>query len=123
MDVPGVISVQRKTSIVVVPYDPVWPDEFAALRTVYLSGLEGLAVEIERVGGTSVPGLCAKPVIDIDIVIDTRGHLPQVMRQLEAFGYRHAGDLGVPSREAFKREGASVPRDGSGREWPSHHLY
>src|SRR5262249_42025457 len=121
MDVSGVISVGRKTSVVVVPYDPVWPDVFAAFRTVFLSRLEGLAVAVEHVGSTSVPGLCAKPVIDIDIVIGTRGHLPSVIERLESLGYRHVGDLGVPSREAFKRESASVPCDGSGREWPSHH--
>jgi GrpB-like predicted nucleotidyltransferase (UPF0157 family) len=43
---------------------------------------------------------------------------------LALLGYRHVGDLGVPGREAFARDGAEdVPRDGSGRRWPAHHLY
>jgi GrpB-like predicted nucleotidyltransferase (UPF0157 family) len=41
---------------------------------------------------------------------------------LAALGYRHEGDLGVSGREAFARTD-DVPRDGSGRIWPSHHLY
>jgi GrpB-like predicted nucleotidyltransferase (UPF0157 family) len=107
-----------------VSYDPEWPRIFEALREVYLNALGELAIAIEHVGSTSVSGLAAKPIIDIDVVIQSRDELPSVVQRLALLGYRHQGDLGVPGREAFARDGADdVPRDGSGRRWPAHNLY
>ncbi len=51
-------------------------------------------------GSTAVPGLSAKPILDIDIIVD-RGVVPAAVRALEAAGYLHRGDLGVRDREAF----------------------
>jgi GrpB-like predicted nucleotidyltransferase (UPF0157 family) len=115
---------QLRGPVVVVPYDPEWARVFEALRHVYRGTLGELVVAIEHVGSTSVPGLAAKPIIDIDVVIQSHAELPAVMDGLTRLGYRHKGDLGVPGREAFGRDGADdVPRDGSGRRWPAHHLY
>ena len=83
-----------------------------------------LATAIEHVGSTAVPGLSAKPILDIDVVIPSRSDLAQVINRLAALGYRHVGDLGVSGREAFSTDGAQdVPRNGTGRQWPDHHLY
>jgi GrpB-like predicted nucleotidyltransferase (UPF0157 family) len=115
---------QSQNPVVLVPYDLDWARVFDALRRVYLDALGELVVAVEHVGSTAVPGLLAKPIIDIDLVIRSRDDLPRVARQLAALGYRHVGDRGVPSREAFDRDGADdVPRDGSGRQWAAHHLY
>jgi GrpB-like predicted nucleotidyltransferase (UPF0157 family) len=115
---------QSRSPIVVVPYDPEWARVFEGLRHVYLDALGELVVAVEHVGSTAVPGLLAKPIIDIDLVIQSRDDFPGVTSQLAALGYRHAGDLGVAGREAFARDGAEdVPRDGSGRRWPAHNLY
>jgi GrpB-like predicted nucleotidyltransferase (UPF0157 family) len=96
---------------------------FIALKGVYSRTLGELAQTIEHVGGTSVPGLAAKPVIDVDIVIASQVAFPEVIRALSALGYRHNGDQGVPGREAFTRDGDDVPRDGTERRWPEHHVY
>ncbi len=109
--------------VVLVPSDEGWPVAFEALRDVYSRALGGLALAIEHVGSTSVPGLLAKPVIDIDVVIESRSQLPAVVEALATLGYRHNGDQGIPGREAFPRDHDEVPRDGSGRSWPLHHLY
>lgn len=110
--------------VVIVDYDPVWPVAFEGLKAVYESALQGLILSVEHVGSTAVPGLAAKPVIDVDIVIPNRQVLPEVIQRLEGLGYRHEGDLGVAGREAFARDGEPrTPQDGSGRVWPSHHLY
>jgi GrpB-like predicted nucleotidyltransferase (UPF0157 family) len=115
---------QSPRPVVVVSYDPEWPRIFEALREVYLHALGELAIAVEHVGSTSVPGLAAKPIIDIDVVIQLRDDLPSVVKRLALLGYRHQGDIGVPRREAFARDGADdVPRDGSGRSWPAHNLY
>lgn len=118
------MSTSTNNPIVVVPYDPAWPIVFRALQAVYVAHLGGLAKAVEHVGSTAVPGLAAKPTIDIDIVIPTDTPLLTVVESLRDLGYRHNGDQGVPGREAFSRNGLEdVPRDGSGRKWPSHHLY
>jgi len=78
---------------------------------------------VEHVGSTAVPGLAAKPIIDIDVVIRSRDELGEVVAALSGAGYEHQGDLDVPGREAFRRGGPDVPRDGTGRVWPPHHLY
>jgi GrpB-like predicted nucleotidyltransferase (UPF0157 family) len=75
---------------------------------VALSGLSLLAatlgdkiVAIEHVGSTSVPGLAAKPVIDVDVVIESPQRLAAVIERLARLGYERLGDLGVTGREAF----------------------
>jgi GrpB-like predicted nucleotidyltransferase (UPF0157 family) len=52
-------------------YDPRWPTRFAELRDRLAAALGPLAVRIEHVGSTAVPGLAAKPIIDLDVVIAT----------------------------------------------------
>lgn len=109
--------------IEIVPYDPAWPEQFTALRQVLAGALGDLAVAIEHVGSTSVPALAAKPILDIVVVLPTPESLPAAIERLGALGYFHQGDLGLAGREAFDREGPDVPRDGSGRVWPTQHLY
>lgn len=66
--------------VIIAPYDPAWPTRFEAERAVLASVLEPwLAGPIEHVGSTAVPGLAAKPVIDIMAgVRDLRGSLPAI---------------------------------------------
>lgn len=97
----------------IVDYDPQWPQVFAILRDDITAALGGLAHRIEHVGSTAVPGMAAKPIIDMTIVIDTRNDLPAVINSLQTIGYRHEGDLGIPGREAFASPTAP----------PAHHLY
>jgi GrpB-like predicted nucleotidyltransferase (UPF0157 family) len=117
------LSMVAPKPVIVVAYDPNWPVWFAALARVYAGARGHVAIAVEHVGSTSVPGLAAKPIIDIDVVIPSAAALPEIQARLDAIGYHHRGDLGLPGRESFKREGEDVPRDGSGRHWPLHHLY
>jgi len=109
--------------VVVVPYDPTWPAKFEALRTALASALGDVAWAIHHVGSTAVPGLPAKPILDVDVEIASREDLVECIRRLARLGYRPLGDLGIAGREAFERDGPDVPRDGRGRSWPEHHLY
>ena len=89
----------------VVPYDPIWPEQFAAVRDQLLAELDGVPVRsIEHVGSTSVPGLAAKPRLDADRV-------PAATAALEAVGYSPLGDLGVTDRHAFRAPDHSPPRN------------
>jgi GrpB-like predicted nucleotidyltransferase (UPF0157 family) len=113
----------RNRRVEVVDYDPQWPATFADLKLVLEAKLGDLGRRIEHVGSTSVPGLAGKPVIDLDIVIESYDSLTEVAAHLAELGYTHVGDLGVPDREAFRRADEDVPRDGTGRKWPRHNLY
>ena len=98
--------------IIVVDYDADWPRQFEALRAVVARALGDVALAIEHVGSTAVPGLAAKPIVDLDVVV-APGQVGTAIDRLSTIGYEHKGDLGVPGREAFKHP------PGSSR----HHLY
>ena len=99
--------------IQVVDYRPEWIDEFNSLRDWIWPSVSSIAVAIEHVGSTAVPGLAAKPIVDIDIVLPSRDVMPLIVTQLARLGYRHQGDLAIPGREAFR----------SPQDQPAHHLY
>lgn len=101
--------------IVVVDANPEWPRQFEAIATYLAPFLGASIVRIEHVGSTSVPGLAAKPIIDIDVVVADEAQVPIVLRLIEAAGYRWVGDLDVGGREAF--EPTSTPA------LATHHLY
>ena len=102
-----------------VEHDPNWPRAFETLRTRVAAALGDLVVAIEHVGSTSVPGLAAKPIVDLDVVVRTAANVPTAIERLATIGYVHLGDLGIPGREAFNRP--SDATDGS--PLPAHNLY
>jgi len=116
------MTARPRRPVIVVPHDAAWRETFAQLHAIYARVLDGVATAIEHVGSTAVPGLCAKPIIDIDVVIPSLEILPEAARRLGTLGYRHRV-CDLPSRESFERDSPDVPRDGSGRDWPSHNLY
>jgi len=87
-------------NIIVVPYDPGWVQAFEQIRCELEQALGGLALAIEHVGSTAVPGLSAKPIIDIDVVIE-KEMFNKVEELLNTIGYDHEGDLGIEGREVF----------------------
>ena len=95
-------------AIEVVPYDPAWPTAFAEIHTELSEALRLVPVRaIEHIGSTAVPGLAAKPQIDIDVVV-RRDDLPAAVAALAAVGYEHRGDLGIADRHAMRApKGAS----------------
>jgi GrpB-like predicted nucleotidyltransferase (UPF0157 family) len=100
-------------SVLVVEYDTSWPLTFATLRAPIWEALRGIALSVEHVGSTSVPGLASKPIIDIDAIVPSRAELPATIERLAALGYVHSGNLGIEDREAFESPGGL----------PAHHLY
>jgi len=98
--------------IEVVDYDSSWPVLFAEIaervQTVFVGGP---LVSVEHVGSTAVPGLSAKPIIDVDVVIPSRADLPDAITRLATLGYKHQGDLGITSREAFRSPTDAPPQN------------
>ncbi|MET7424240.1 GrpB family protein [Dactylosporangium sp. NPDC005555] len=73
--------------IVLHPYDPAWPDRYAAVSAAIRAVLGDLVAGLEHVGSTSVPGLAAKPVIDIDLLIADTADESAYVPALTAAGY------------------------------------
>lgn len=91
--------------IIVVPYDPKWPEEFKAIKLEIEEKLGNLIIGIEHVGSTSVIGLSAKPIIDLDVIIPDYSVFDKVINKLKEIGYNYQGDLGIKEREAFFYDG------------------
>lgn len=98
-------------AVTVVPYSTEWPAQFERARASLRAALGDLPiVGIEHVGSTSVPGLAAKPVIDVDIIV-SRPQLRPAIDALRAAGYTHRGDLGVRDRESLAAPDADPQRN------------
>lgn len=74
-------------SIVLAPYDPAWPAEFETLAARIRTALGPVATDVEHVGSTSVPGLAAKPIIDINLLVVDSADEQAYVPALEALGY------------------------------------
>jgi GrpB-like predicted nucleotidyltransferase (UPF0157 family) len=73
----------------IVPYDPSWPAAFVAERERIAVALGALALRIEHHGSTAVPGLAAKPIIDIQVSVSTLHPMEPYARALDRLGYVH----------------------------------
>ena len=100
-------------AIHVVAYDPRWPRLFEQISSQVWQAVRHVAVDIVHVGSTSVPGLCAKPVIDACVVVQSSREVQACIDCLASIGYVHRGNLGVPERDAFRQPD----------QLPRHHLY
>ena len=101
--------------VIVVPYNEQWKTDFEIIRKYLLTAVKDTAIGIEHIGSTSIEGLSAKPIIDIDIVIKDYSVFDKVVERLATLGYIHEGDLGIKDREAFDYSGSTA--------LPEHHLY
>ena len=93
-------------------YDPLWPMMFEAEAERIEAACAGLAIRLEHVGSTSVPGMSAKPIIDILTGRPPQSRPEPYIAALRQLGYEHKGAFGVPGREYFRR---GTPR--------SHHVH
>ena len=114
----------QKAKIIVLDYNPEWAEQFYDLKKVLTNHLGNDIIGVEHVGSTAIPGMKAKSVIDLDIIIDKDGaSLAGVILKLKELGYTHKGNLGITGREAFKRKDSTTPNVGSDKQWMAHHLY
>ena len=73
--------------ITLAEYDPAWPERFERERERILAALGDAVLRIEHVGSTSVPGLAAKPIVDIDVAVADPEHEAAFVPALERAGY------------------------------------
>ena len=74
-------------SITVLPYDPAWPELFGQLGAQLRAALGGVALRIDHIGSTAVPGLAAKPIVDIQISVDRLEPVEPFRSPLEVAGF------------------------------------
>lgn len=101
--------------VVVVPYSEQWKTDFETIKQYVLPAINDVVISIEHIGSTSVEGLSAKPIIDIDIVIEDYSVFDTVVEKLASHGYIYERNLGIKDREAFDYKGYA--------DLPKHHLY
>lgn len=88
--------------IVVVAYDPAWPGEFREIGGRIRAALGPVARRIDHVGSTSVPGLDAKPVIDIQVSVEALEPREVFRAPLASLGYVHHPDNPERTKRFFK---------------------
>jgi GrpB-like predicted nucleotidyltransferase (UPF0157 family) len=110
-----------------VPYSPTWPLVFERLRQELLPVLAGVPVEIAHIGSTSVPGLAAKPVIDVLLGAPTLTEIESRVADITRldYTYRPHYEAAIPQRRYFVKdvEGVRVHLHGverGGRLWREH---
>lgn len=95
-----------------MPFDPSWADDFEAEKRV-LAALLGAQAQIHHIGSTAVPGLCAKPIIDILVEVPDVARLDALHDALRTLGYQARGENGIAGRRYFVK----------GAPQRTHHLH
>ncbi len=105
----------KKGTVRVVAYDLGWPGLFEQERRVLHEHIGHLVLDIQHVGSTAVPGLDAKPIIDIAVAVASVAVIPQCRQPLGALGYIDQGDAGQDGGYLFVKESTPDVR--------THHLH
>jgi len=101
-------------ALIIVPYDPTWPEMFEAEAARIRKALGDLACRVDHVGSTGVPGLGAKPVIDIQVSVRQLRPMTTYMIPLHDLGYTHSPHPDDVDYPFFHRPA----------EWPhTHHIH
>jgi len=105
------------TVTLVERYNPEWTKWFEEIKAFLGEKISKACLRIEHVGSTSIPGMTAKSIIDLILVIEPQ-YFEETKRLLTERGYHHAGDQGIREREVFKLDDVTLQYS-----VPRHHLY
>lgn len=107
-----------KRDLTLVPYDPAWPHRFVAESARMQDSIGAHVLAIEHIGSTSVPGMLAKPIIDIAIAVRDDASADACIAPLVSLGYIYRGPYGDdPLRRYYVRDNEQ------GRRAVHVHLY
>lgn len=93
----------KRGTVQIVPHDARWAIEFSIERSRLIDALGDRALDIQHVGSTAVPGLAAKPIIDIAVAVPSLQAAEQLVKPLQELGYNYMGEAGVPNRRFFAK--------------------
>jgi GrpB-like predicted nucleotidyltransferase (UPF0157 family) len=94
--------------VVLYPYDAAWPGRYERWRALILEACGEAIVEIHHIGSTSVPGMLAKPVIDIMPGLARFEDGREMVAGMEGLGFEARGEYGIPLRHYFHRPDVHV---------------
>lgn len=92
----------------IVPYDPNWPAKYCGEIKLIADVLGSILVAAHHIGSTAVPGLAAKPTIDILLVVCDLDLLDACNAAMAALGYQPKGENGIPGRRYFQKLAGEV---------------
>jgi GrpB-like predicted nucleotidyltransferase (UPF0157 family) len=95
--------VDKQDRIEILRYDPVWVDQYEEARIEILRAVGEEVRSIEHIGSTAVPGLGAKPIIDILLALDVFPPHSHAIEALQRLGYEYLGEHGIADRHFFRR--------------------
>ncbi|MEJ2290580.1 MAG: GrpB family protein [Deinococcales bacterium] len=93
--------------VIMLPHDPAWSGRFATEAARLLHVFAGVALGVHHIGSTAVPGLEAKPILDVLLVAPSLGALDGRRPDAEARGYRWLGENGLPGRRYLEARRAA----------------
>ena len=93
--------------VTVVAHDPAWKNDFEAEADHIARALGDMVVSLYHIGSTAIPGIFAKPVIDILLAVDDIVRLDDKSSAMEQLGYEAMGEFGIPGRRYFRKDIAS----------------
>ena len=91
--------------ITVLNYDPEWPLKYERERKAIAEILDGNGISIYHIGSTSVPGLAAKPIIDMMAVVRSLEKVDDARGKFSELGYECLGEFGIAGRRYFRKGG------------------
>ena len=97
------MNVQR---VFLVPHDPRWAEEFSRESSVVAGAIGDLLIAMHHIGSTAIPGIDAKPIIDMLAVVSDVALLDESRPQMEALGYEAMGEFGISGRRYFRKNDA-----------------
>lgn len=90
--------------VLVVPYDENWPARYEAEANRIRDAVGEVLVKVHHIGSTSIPGLRAKPIVDILLEVSGLAELDARSHRLESLGYEAKGEFGIQGRRYFRRD-------------------
>lgn len=88
----------------VVPHDPRWREAFEAEAAQVAAALGENVVAIHHIGSTAIPGIYAKPVVDLLVEVGDIAEVDGRGAAMEALGYEVMGEYGIPGRRFFRKD-------------------
>ncbi|GAF89235.1 unnamed protein product [marine sediment metagenome] len=99
------ISKTDKRRVGVVSYNPNWKKMYKEESEKIKNILNDIIVDIHHIGSTAIPGIKAKPVIDILVEVKNLEAVDQYNNKMEELGYEVMGEHGIPKRRFFRKGG------------------
>lgn len=93
----------RQRGVVLVPYDPNWPARYEQAAALIREACADVLVDIQHIGSTSIPGIAAKPYLDIMPGVATFEDGFKLVAAMESLGYSSRGEMGIPNRHYFTK--------------------